>query len=358
MSAADERGEPIADRELLLLFQDFQIYDRIVVAVSGGPDSTALLWLLSRWRDSLGNGPELIAATLDHRLRRESKAEAAAVEKLAQRLKIPHRILVWSGKKPKSGIQEAARNARYRLLVDLARTMRAGAIVTAHTLDDQAETLLHRIGRGSGLGGLAGIRKLTVRDGVVLLRPLLGISKARLVATLRKARISFADDPTNRDPRFLRPRLRRLVPELAREGIDAARLSLLARRLARAEAAIEKFVSNEKQRVLVSSKANAVEYKARALFDLPPEVSLRILGEAIGRFGHEGPVELGKLEVLHEALAQCWMQSQELTRTLAGALVRLDSRQSVDRARLRVNPAPPRRGKHKKHPKQRVQGIR
>ncbi len=357
MSAADERGEPIADRELRLLFQDFQNYNCILVAVSGGPDSTALLWLLSRWCSVQDKGPKLIAATLDHRLRPEAKAEAAAVGKFARRLKIPHHILVWSGKKPKSGIQEAARGARYRLLGDLARKTGAAAVVTAHTLDDQAETLLHRIGRGSGLSGLAGIRKLTVLDGVVLLRPLLGISKARLVATLRKARISFADDPSNRDPRYLRPRLRRLAPELAREGIDAARLSTLSKRLARADAAIEKFVDNEKRRVLLNSDENLVEYDARGLLDLPPEISLRILGEAIGRFGHEGPVELGKLEVLHEALAESWTKSHALKRTLAGAVVNLDSRRLAGQARLRVSPAPPRRGKHKKHPNRRVQRI-
>jgi tRNA(Ile)-lysidine synthase len=357
VSAADERGEPIADRELQQLFQDFQNYDRILIAVSGGPDSTALLWLLSRWRSALKKSPQLVAATVDHRLRPEAKAEAATVGKFARRLKIPHHILVWSKKKPKSGIQEAARDARYRLLVDLARNKRADAIVTAHTLDDQAETLLHRIGRGSGLSGLAGIRKSSVRDGVSLLRPLIGISKVRLVATLRKAHISFANDPSNRDPRFLRPRLRKIAPELAREGIDAARLSVLAKRFARANEAIEKFAADEKQRVLVSSEKNTVEFDARGLFDLPAEISLRILGGTIGKVGHEGPVELGKLEALHDALAESWAQNQALKRTLAGAVINLDSRRLVDHARLSVGPAPLRRGKHKKHPKRRVQGI-
>lgn len=354
MSAAEERGEPIADRELQKLFQDFLAYDRILIAVSGGPDSTALLWLLSRWRDMTDKAPKLTAATVDHRLRTEAKKEAAAAAKLSRRLRISHRILVWSGKKPKSGIQEAARDARYRLLVALARKLGAKAIITAHTLNDQAETMLHRIGRGSGLSGLAGIRKVSSRDGVALLRPFLTLPKARLIATLRKAGIPFAEDPTNLDPHFLRPRLRMLAPELAREGIDASRLSTLARRLSRANEAIEKFVADERNRVLLRPSNGVIENDAKALFELPDEISLRIVGDAIGRVGHEGPVELGKLEALHGALLEAWAEKRTLKRTLAGAVINLDQSNSDQRPHLTVGPAPLR---GKRRPQRRVQPI-
>jgi len=350
VSVADARGEPIADSELPSFFRNFSNYRRVLLAVSGGPDSTALLWLAARWKDANKTAPQLIAATVDHRLRKESKQEAAAVAKLARKLKIPHYVLAWSSQKPKTGIQEAARNARYGLLLNLARKLDAAAIVTAHTLDDQAETILHRIARGSGLGGLAGMRVKTERDGIALLRPLIRVSKARLIATLREARVPFADDPTNRDSRFLRPRLRQLAPELAKEGIDASRLSLLAERLARAHAAIEAVVSEETVRVTRASTARSVEYDARMLFALPAEISLRLLGRAIGRLGHEGPVELGKLETLHEALVESWAAGSPLNRTLAGALV------SLDCARLNVTPAPLRRNKRREHPKRGVQG--
>src|SRR6185312_10697143 len=173
--------------------------------VSGGPDSTALLWLAARWRDARASAPQLIAATVDHRLRPEAKQEAAQAAKFARKLKVPHHLLSWRGKKPKAGLPEAARAARYELLIALARKTGAQAIVTAHTQDDQAETMLHRIGRGSGLTGLAGIRRKSERDGVVILRPLLGLPKARFESILRKKRISFALDPTNSDPKFLRP---------------------------------------------------------------------------------------------------------------------------------------------------------
>jgi len=343
--AADFRNGPIGRGELDALFQDFSGYTRILLAVSGGPDSTALMCLAARWRDKKKNAPVLAAATVDHGLRKESKAEAASVAKLARRLKIPHHILSWRGKKPKSGLQEAARAARYDLLVSLAREIKADAIVTAHTRDDQAETVLHRIGRGSGVTGLSGIRPKSEREGIAILRPLLGVPKTRCEATLRKEKVSYAVDPTNRDPNYLRPRLRALAPLLAKEGIDAERLALLARRVARAEAAIEAAVAEALPQARIRADENLIEeYDTRALFALPDEIALRLVARAVSRLGHEGPAELGKLETLYVALQDARRRNLPLRRTLAGALVELSE------ARLKVEPAPPRR-RLKKHPK-------
>jgi tRNA(Ile)-lysidine synthase len=337
VSAAEGGGGAIADRELSILFSEFSDFSRVILAVSGGPDSTALLSLAARWRAGRKNGPVFVAATIDHRLRREAKKEAVAVARLAKRLKIPHRILAWAGKKPKTGLQEAARAARYSLLLGLARKVGADAIATAHTRDDQAETILHRIARGSGINGLAGIRRQRERDGIVLLRPLLDVPKTRLVASLRQARIPFADDPSNRDPRFLRARLRKLAPSLEREGIDAAKLSLLARRLARANAAIEQTAAEEWKRALRGSSQGALEFDARSFFALPAEIALRLLGRAIDGIGHEGPAELRKLEALQEALAGAQVASRTLKRTLAGAVIELDGRS------IHIDSAPARR---------------
>ncbi|HLL29253.1 MAG TPA: tRNA lysidine(34) synthetase TilS [Xanthobacteraceae bacterium] len=334
MSAA-ERGA-VADRELSRLFSDFSDFSRVILAVSGGPDSTALLWLAARWRATQSDGPMLVAATIDHRLRREAKKEAAAVAKLARKLQIPHYTLAWSGAKPKTGLQEAARSARYSLLLGLARKVGADAIATAHTRDDQAETILHRIGRGSGIGGLAGIRRRRERDGIVLLRPLLGVAKARLISTLGKARLAFADDPSNRDPRFLRARLRQLAPGLEREGIDAAKLALLARRLDRANEAIEAAAADAWKRALNGSSVT-LEFEASRYFALPAEIALRLLARAIDDKGHEGPAELGKLEVLYEALVKAKTAREPLKRTLAGAAVTLAG------SHISVDAAPPRR---------------
>src|SRR5690349_18263174 len=205
-----------------------------MLAVSGGPDSTALMVLAARWRDSLKTKPKLIAITVDHGLRKESRQEAAAVARLARKLKIAHRILLWRGRKPATGLQQAARAARYRLLGEAARKAKAAHILTAHTLDDQAETVLIRMSRGSGITGLGAMARLSAlpHDGqcaITLVRPLLDMPKARLVATLRTTEIPYADDPSNRDPRFTRARLRAMMGTLAEEGLDASRLAQLAR---------------------------------------------------------------------------------------------------------------------------------
>lgn len=343
MSAAERTGDPVADNELAAFFSDLQSFRRVLLAVSGGPDSTALLLLAQRWRKARKTGPELIAATVDHRLRKESKAEAEAVARLARRIGVAHDILVWSGKKPESGLQEAAREARYTLLVRLARKREADAIVTAHTLDDQAETLLMRLAHGSGLAGLGGIRTRSERDGIALLRPLLGVPKARLVATLQKAGIPYVEDPTNVDPRFLRPRLRRYAAVFAEAGLTPGRLALVARRLARADAAIETSVDELQTRLTGTAwpESGPVVLEANTFFRAADEISLRLLGRAVGHAGDEGPAELAKLEALHEALKDAHQEGRRFRRTLAGAAV------GLAKGRLSIERAPARRSERR-----------
>src|SRR5262249_20590422 len=137
---------------------------------------------------------------------------------------------------------ENARIARYRLLSETARKSGATHVLTAHTLDDQGETVLFRIARGSGVSGLGAMARVTPLGRLFLVRPFLEVSKARLIATLRIAGVPFAEDPSNSDPRFTRARLRALMPELAGEGLSPERLARLARRMRRADAAIEAMV--------------------------------------------------------------------------------------------------------------------
>jgi tRNA(Ile)-lysidine synthase len=252
VSAAD-RPKPFTRSDLQSLFAGFETVPALVLAVSGGPDSTALMVLAARWRKRLKRPPRLLAVTIDHGLRPESKREAVAAKRLAGALGITHRTLRWTGRKPRTGLPEAARIARYRLLAQAARAAGARHVLTGHTLDDQAETVLFRLARGSGLGGLGAMARVSGFPGqshspagensrLVLIRPLLDIRKARLLATLQKAGIPYADDPTNRDPRFMRPRLRAAMSSLAREGLSPERLASLARRMRRATDALEFYV--------------------------------------------------------------------------------------------------------------------
>jgi tRNA(Ile)-lysidine synthase len=331
-------AKAVSASEVTSLFSGLQSLPALVLAVSGGPDSTALMILAARWRDSFQPKPKLVAVTIDHGLRKESKAEAAAVARLAHKLDVAHRTLRWTGRKPKTGLQEAARLTRYRLLANAARNAGATHILTAHTLDDQGETVLIRMSRGSGLSGLGAMQRIAAvpqHEGLFIVRPLLEIAKARLIATLHTAGISYADDPSNRDPRFTRARLRGLMHLLAEEGLDAAQLARLARRLKRADVAIERAVDHAVADLFVELPgAPAIAIESRRFSDLPAEIALRLLGRALARVGNEGPVELGKLEALKTALHQAQNGAESrFRRTLAGAIVTLkDPQILVERA--------------------------
>jgi tRNA(Ile)-lysidine synthase len=339
---SDDDNSPISVQEAKGVFADWKTAPALVLAVSGGPDSIALMWLMARWRRAMRQGPRLIAVTVDHGLRPEAAREARDVKRLAKTLDLSHRTLRWTGAKPKAGLPAAAREARYRLLAKAARAAGAIHVLTAHTQDDQAETLLMRMSRGSGIAGLAAMARQSPRDGVMLVRPLLHIPKARLLATLNKANISFADDPTNRDTGFTRPRFRAIMPALAAEGCDARNLTRLASRLARANAALELLVDGA-ERYLALGERDPTGFDANAFAALSDEIRVRLLLRRIDRIGHEGPAELGKVEALLAALDRANAETGQargrigLKQTLAGALVSLAGN------RIRIEPAPPRR---------------
>jgi tRNA(Ile)-lysidine synthase len=323
--SARTADQALRDEEANALFAGLQNSRGLILAVSGGPDSTALLVLAARWAKRFKNGPKLVAVTIDHGLRPEAAREAAAVKRLARRLGIAHRTLRWRGQKPKTGLQEAARAARYRLLAQAAASAGYAHILTAHTLDDQAETVLFRLARGSGLMGLAAMAQVSPlpvgadRMGF-LLRPLLHVPKARLVATLQAARIGYNEDPSNLDPRFTRSRLRALMPHLAREGLTAHGLSRFAARMRRADATIEFAVAAARDALAPEPwpERGPVKLDTARFATLPAEVAMRLLGRAIAQTGSEGPVELAKLESLYAAMRST---ASRLRRTLAGALI-------------------------------------
>ena len=361
---SDDDNSPISARDAKRLFADLKSAPALVLAVSGGPDSVALMWLAARWRRSLARGPELTVVTIDHGLRKQAAREAREVKRLAGELGLAHRTLRWRGAKPKTGLPAAAREARDRLLVQVARATGATHVLTAHTRDDQAETVLMRLLRGSGIAGLSAMARLSQRDGLVLARPLLDVPKSQLIATLKRAKIGFAEDPTNRDAAFTRPRLRALLPQLAAEGGDARTLVRLSARLARANAAVEVLTDGAERFLRLRDRGHAphgpgarsfeaqTSFEAEAFATLPEEVRLRLLLRAIDALGHEGPAELGKVETLLAALDQAMAAGRHsgangrailkqtlLKQTLAGALI------SLAGGRIHIAPAPARRSK-------------
>lgn len=200
---------------------------RIAVGLSGGGDSMTLTALARDWIAER-NGM-LAALTVDHGLRAESADEARTVAVWCAGLGIPHETLVWRGAKPKQGIQAAARDARYGLLTDWCRRHDCSELLIGHTENDQAETFLLRMSRGSGIDGLAAMPLVSRLDGLRLIRPLLTVSRERVAATVDRLSLPAVTDPGNADRRYARVRLRETVAELESRGIPARTIAGAAR---------------------------------------------------------------------------------------------------------------------------------
>lgn len=212
---------------------------RVAVGVSGGPDSMALLHLLAQW--SAARNIALHAFTVDHALRPESAAEAVKVAGwvTARWPDVRHTILRWYEGKQEARLLEAAREARYGLMAEAMRAEDITDLFIAHHQDDQAETFLIRLTKGSGLDGLAGMSAIQPRGDIKILRPLLGLSKAELIRICDDNSIPYVSDPTNENENYMRPRLRAARDILEAEGLTAKRLSVTAARIARARQALE-----------------------------------------------------------------------------------------------------------------------
>lgn len=316
---------PVGDDEIDALLTPLRGYRLAILAVSGGADSTALMHLAARWQQLRQPGVRLLVASVDHGLRAGSADEAAAVAAAAEGMGLAAQVLTWAGAKPATGIQDAARLARYRLLAALAAQHAAEgpvAVVTAHTRDDQAETLLMRLARGSGVTGLAampGARRLGPSD-IALLRPLLGVSGARLRATLRAAGRTWIEDPSNALDRFERVRVRKARAELAALGLSSESLALSARRLRRADDALEAAADALERAAGLDLHGGAFASLGLAQWHAAPEeMRLRLIGRLLASFGGQPePVRLSRLEALAERMSQAGFKAA----TLAGAVIR------------------------------------
>jgi tRNA(Ile)-lysidine synthase len=338
------RGDSLASEafdqaRIEALFAPLTCAKGLLLAVSGGPDSTALMIMAAQWARKPGR-PKIGIATIDHALRAGSRAEAEAVGEHARRRGFEHHLIQWPGEKPASRIQERAREARYRLLRACALEIGADHIVTAHHADDQSETILFRLLRGSSVAGLRGMETFATRDGVALARPLLGLRKSALIAYCQSHGETFADDPANSDPRFARTRLRRLTTLLAEQGFGPSEAARLSRRAARIEEVVR--LATEAAATRLNWTARGAIRDAKALFDEPQEIALRLLCAEIAEVGgsEAGRVRLEQIEALGEALRRSAARGEAFRATLGGASLHLN-----EKGVLRIEPEPPRRKK-------------
>ncbi|GJE17417.1 tRNA lysidine(34) synthetase TilS [Methylobacterium marchantiae] len=334
-------AEPSTDDADALLAAPLRPYlnvSPLLIAVSGGPDSTALMHRAAR----LGSAYPIHVATVDHGLRPESIVEARKVGLAARALGLPHHILTWEGDKPSRGIQAAARNARYGLLAECAGLIGAETVLTGHTADDQAETVLMRLFAGSGPTGLAGMRReRELAPGLRLARPFLHIRKADLVAYCDRHGLEPLRDPSNADERFARARLRRLIPDLATEGLDPERLCRLADRMARDEEALLQAARTALAAHRVPARTDVV-LDGQALAALPDAILLRAVDLALSEAGGGGSQRLERLErLVFEDLRPALAAGVPIRRTLRGILVDLgeDGVLSFGRAPARRSPS-------------------
>ena len=259
----------------------FEPQPLLAVAVSGGADSMALVLLAQAWaRTRRGR---VLALTVDHALRPESRAETRTVARWMKRRGIAHRTLRWRGAKPVSGLQAAARDARYRLLGDACRAEGALHLLLAHTRDDQAETVVLRLAAGSGPHGLAAMPSVLEYAGHRVLRPLLGVPRARLRATLAAHGQAWIEDPSNRDERFARIRVRRAIASTGRS--HAAALASAAGELGRFRAGQERRIAGVLARAVQIFPEGHARLDPAALAAAPAEIGWRALAAVLATVG-------------------------------------------------------------------------
>jgi tRNA(Ile)-lysidine synthase len=286
--------------------------EKLALAVSGGSDSMALMHIVANVQDI---DPGMVTVlSVDHGLRSQSAAEARFVAHAARGYGFFQQTLCWEGEKPANGIQEAARNARYELMTSYCLANGIKSLLTAHHLDDQAETVLMRLARGSGVNGLTAMTGHSTMNDVAILRPLLGIPKSGLREILQKANINWLEDPSNNNCDYERARLREKIPELAAIGLQAKHIAKTAMRMQRARNALEIFTSEVLARTAKLYPAGFCHMDAEDFLSSPPEIVLRGLARVINAVrGSREHIRMKKLEKVADIITA----EKKVTKTLS-----------------------------------------
>ena len=255
----------------------FGISDPMAVAVSGGVDSVCLLCWLAEL------GANIVCLHVNHGLRKNAETETQYVRDLCKKLNVPCEIFYWTGDKPTSGLEAAARTARYKFMTDYCHMHHIKTLLTAHQSDDQIETFLMNLGRGSGLYGLAAMRQETYRDGIKIVRPLLYVPRAELKKYCDDNGIRYFMDEMNDDPHYTRVRIRQNRHLLSEKlGISDTRILLAIQNLGRVRDALDEKITEMVKSVVNNDRA---VFTDSFLFDPAPDIRLKLLGTLIQKIG-------------------------------------------------------------------------
>jgi len=271
--------------DTLMAQADLPKHPVLVVGVSGGADSLYLTLMLDKWVKK--HHGTLLTVTVDHALRPESAKEAETVHHLLEQKGILHEILIWTGEKPKTRIEEKAREKRYQLLCDYCKKHKANALCLAHHQQDQAETFFLRLARSSGLKGLSAMRFQSIHNDVKILRPLLTTSKKDIMDVLKKKHISWVDDRMNYDSSFERVRWRLFQPQLSEMGLTPHNIGNSIQRLSRADEAIEFYAHQFIQQHVTYFPENYLKISLTHFIQLPLELKVRIIEYLISSFNYK-----------------------------------------------------------------------
>lgn len=306
---------------------DFSKEKNIAIALSGGGDSLALAYLMMRW--AARKKITLHLLTVDHGLRASSAQEAKEVRKIVKDWPVIHKILNWKGEKSKTRIQEAARNARYDLMADYCRKHKISYLFLAHHADDQMETFLFRLAKGSGLDGLTVMKPQQIyNDGLTLVRPCLNYSHSDLLDICRKAKLNWTEDPSNDTDRFARVRLRKSAHVLEREGLNPERISTLARRLERARSALTQVTDQAEKNCILKIDTQRIEVSLPKWLEQPEEIGLRILQRSTTHLSASRPYPV-KLQKLEEIVSSIIHDKSFKAASLGGCVIRVKRRLGI-----------------------------
>lgn len=288
---------------LNLLFAPVQGETQLALAVSGGVDSLSLMLLVARWCALQDIPPRVVVFTVDHGLRPAAKQETKFVADTALNLGFEAQILSGSLKNLKTRVQEKARELRYGLIGRAMDEAGISCLLTGHHCDDQAETVLMRLARGSGVGGLGGMAKISVRQDMFVFRPLLNVQREQLEAFMATSDLVPVNDPSNRDIQFERVRWRQHMPALENTGLSSEMIGLSAKRLRRADQALSELTEQIYDEQFAIDSFGCLFFELDELVRQPAELAIRLLARALDDAGGDTQMPtLAQVEALFEHL--------------------------------------------------------